>query len=82
MAKQMRDGEWYLSPAEASTLLQVSYKTLQRWAETKQISIWVGTNGSRKKIKKNVKIDFLQTPTGYRYYKRDSIEKLASQITT
>lgn len=81
MAK-MRDGEWYLSPSEASALLQVSYKTLQRWAETRNISVWVGTNGSRKKVKKKVNIQFFQTPTGYRYYKQDSIERLASQISS
>jgi excisionase family DNA binding protein len=80
MAKQMRDGDWYLSPAEASALLQVSYKTLQRWAETNRIKVWVGTNGSRRRVTKKVKIDFLRTPTGYRYYRRASIEKLASQI--
>ena len=80
MAKQMRDGDWYLSPAEASALLQVSYKTLQRWAETNNVTVWVGDNGSKKKQTLRVKIDFFQTPTGYRFYKRDSIEKLALRI--
>jgi hypothetical protein len=61
-------------------LLEISYKTLQRWAETKTITVWVGENGSRRKVTKRVQIDFYQTPTGYRYYKRDSIEKLASKI--
>ena len=79
MAKQLRNGEWYLSPGEASALLQISYKTLQRWAEIGTISVWIG-NGTKKKVTKRVKIDFFQTPTGYRYYKRDSIEKLVSEI--
>ena len=79
MAKQLRNGDWYLSPSEASALLHISYKTLQRWAEAKTITVWVG-NGHKRKVTKRVKIDFFQTPTGYRYYKRDSIEKLASQI--
>jgi DNA-binding transcriptional MerR regulator len=79
MAKQLRDGEWYLSPSEASAILQISYKTLQRWAEIGTISVWIG-NGTKKKVKKHVKIDVYQSPTGYRYYKRDSIERLASEI--
>jgi excisionase family DNA binding protein len=79
MAKQLRNGEWYLSPSEASALLQISYKTLQRWAEAKTINVWVG-NGTKRKVTRRVKIDFFQTPTGYRYYKRDSIERLRSQI--
>lgn len=77
--KQLRDGEWYLSPSEASAKLQISYKTLQRWAEVGTISVWIG-NGTKKKVRKEVKIDFFQTPTGYRYYKEASIEKLASEI--
>jgi DNA-binding transcriptional MerR regulator len=80
MAKQLRNGDWYLSPSEASALLQISYKTLQRWAETNTITVWVGMNGHRRKVTKRIQIEFFQTPTGYRYYKRESIEKLASKI--
>jgi excisionase family DNA binding protein len=78
MAKN-RNGERYLTPSEASALLQISYKTLQRWAEAKTITVWVG-NGTKKKVTMRVKIDFFQTPTGYRYYKQDSIEKLHARI--
>jgi excisionase family DNA binding protein len=80
MAKQLRNGDWYLSPAEAAALLEVSYKTLQRWAEAKKMTAWVGVNGSRRRVTRRVQIDFFQTPTGYRYYKRDSIERLARDL--
>ena len=80
MAKQLRNGDWYLTPAEASALLHISYKTLQRWAEAKApVTFWIG-NGTKKKVTRRVKIDFFKTPTGYRYYRRESIERLASQI--
>jgi excisionase family DNA binding protein len=75
------DGALYLSPTEASALLRVSYKTLQRWAETGFINAWVETNGSRQRKKKKIKIDYFQTPTGYRYYKHDSIERLSREVT-
>ncbi len=75
------DGHLYLSPMEASSLLKVSYKTLQRWAESGSINAWVQTNGSRKRKRKKVKIDYLQTPTGYRYYKQESIEKLSKAVS-
>lgn len=70
------NGEDYLSPLEASGLLQVSYKTLQRWAENGEMTVWVGQNGNKKKRRKRVKIEYMQTPTGYRYYRRRSIEDL------
>lgn len=76
------DGDLYLSPVEASTLLRVSYKTLQRWAESGFVSAWVGTNGSRRRMRKRIKIDYLQTPTGYRYYRQKSIEKLSREVST
>lgn len=79
MAKYI-DGDLYLSPMEASSLLRISYKTLQRWAETGFVNAWVRTNGSRKRMRKKVKIDYFQTPTGYRYYKRDSIERLSREV--
>lgn len=75
------DGDLYLSPMEASTVLRVSYKTLQRWAESGFINAWVKSNGSRKRELKEVKIDYLQTPTGYRYYKQESIEKLSKEVS-
>ena len=74
------DGDLYLSPTEASAKLRISYKTLQRWAESGSINAWVGTNGSRRRRRKKVKIDYLQTPTGYRYYKQESIEKLSRAV--
>lgn len=74
------DGSLYLSPMEASSVLRVSYKTLQRWAESGVINAWVENNGSRKRELKEVKIDYLQTPTGYRYYKQESIEKLSREV--
>jgi predicted site-specific integrase-resolvase len=75
------NGDVYLSPLEASGMLRVSYKTLQRWAETGEMSIWVGHQGARKKKRKKVKIDYMQTPTGYRYYRQDSIERLSKQVS-
>jgi hypothetical protein len=74
------EGALYLSPLEASSALRISYKTLQRWAESGEITIWVGTNGSRKKKKKKLKINYFQTPTGYRYYRQDSIERLCRTL--
>jgi DNA-binding transcriptional MerR regulator len=79
MAKLI-DGQMYLSPMEASSSLRVSYRTLQRWAESGIVSVWVGTNGSRKKKKMRMRIDYLQTPTGYRYYKREAIDRLAEEL--
>jgi predicted site-specific integrase-resolvase len=76
------DGEVYLSPLEASALVNVSYKTLQRWAETGKISVWVGDNGSRKREKKRIKIDYITTPTGYRYYQQESIKRLSSEVNS
>ena len=75
------DGDLYLSPMEASSLLRVSYKTLQRWAESGIIKAWVQSNGSRKRKEKKVKIEYLQTPTGYRYYKQKSIEQLSREVS-
>jgi excisionase family DNA binding protein len=74
------DGTIYLSPTEASALLRISYKTLQRWAESGFINAWVKTNGSRHRKKKKVKIDYFQTPTGYRYYSQESILKLSAEV--
>jgi DNA-binding transcriptional MerR regulator len=74
------DGDLYLSPMEASSLLRISYKTLQRWAESGIINAWVKSNGSRKRKEKKVKIEYLQTPTGYRYYKQESIERLSREV--
>jgi hypothetical protein len=80
MAKVI-DGDLYLSPMEASSLLRISYKTLQRWAESGFVNAWVGTNGSRRRTRKKVKIDYLQTPTGYRYYRQKSIEMLSKEVS-
>jgi excisionase family DNA binding protein len=74
------DGDLYLSPMEASALLRISYKTLQRWAETGSINAWVKANGTRRRKKRKVKIDYLQTPTGYRYYRQESIKKLSEEV--
>lgn len=79
MAKYI-DGDLYLSPMEASALLRISYKTLQRWAETGFVNAWIQTNGNRRRQRVEVKIDYFQTPTGYRYYKRDSIERLSREV--
>lgn len=74
------DGELYLSPLEASSILNVSYKTLQRWAESGAVTFWVGRNGSRRREQRPVQIDFLQTPTGFRLYRQASIEQLRQQF--
>ena len=75
------NGDLYLSPTEASAQLQVSYKTLQRWADSGEISTWENTNsGQKQRIKKKVDIDCFKTPTGYRYYKQESIEKLSREV--
>lgn len=79
MAKLV-DGELYLSPLEASSILKVSYKTLQRWAESGILTAWVGTNGSRRREQRPVQIEFLQTPTGFRLYRQSSIERLRDQL--
>ena len=80
MAK-IKDGVIYLSPTEASAMLQVSYKTLQRWAESGFINAWVDTNDGRQRRKKEIKIDYFQTPTGYRYYSQESIKKLFEEVS-
>lgn len=73
---KLMDGEVYLTPLEASAKLGVSYKTLQRWVEAGAVNTWVGTNGSRRRKLKPVKIDVRYTPTGYRFYRQKSIERL------
>lgn len=74
------DGDEYLLPNEASGILNVSHRTLQRWAEAKQVNIWVGTNGNLRRESKPIEIEYLQTTTRYRYYKKSSIEKLADEL--
>jgi DNA-binding transcriptional MerR regulator len=78
---KLMDGEVYLSPLEASAMLGVSYKTLQRWVEAGAVNTWVGTNsGSRRRKRKPVKIEVRYTPTGYRFYKQKSIERLCEEF--
>jgi DNA-binding transcriptional MerR regulator len=81
MAKLVNN-ELYLSPLEASAILQISYKTLQRWAETGTMNTWVGSHGSRRRKVQRVKIQYIKTPTGYRYYQRDSIESLLKRVAS
>ena len=73
MAKLI-DGHIYLSPLEASAALRISYKTLQRWAEGQQVSYW----SKGKRCKREVKIDMLVTPTGFRLYSQASIQSLVT----
>ncbi len=72
----------YMFPHEASARLNVSHKTLQRWAESQQMSIWVDRDGSMRRETKPVQIEYVQTTTRYRYYKRASIEKLAEELNS
>lgn len=70
------DGEVYLSPFEASAMLGVSYKTLQRWVDKGSLNAWVGANGSRRRERRPVEIQVKYTPTGYRLYAEKSIRRL------
>ena len=74
------DGEIYLSPQEASTVLGISYKTLQRWVEAGEASTWVGTNGNRRRKSRRVNIEVRYTPTGYRLYNQKSIQRLHESL--
>jgi DNA-binding transcriptional MerR regulator len=76
------DGEMYLSPLEASAMLGVSYKTLQRWATSGWLNAWVGTNGKRRREKREVNLDVHLTPTGYRLYGQKSLERLRASVIT
>ena len=75
------DGEVYLSPLEASAMLGISYKTLQRWVETGTVNAWVGTHGSRRREVRPVDIEVRYTPTGYRLYKQKSIQRLCETFS-
>lgn len=75
------EGKIYLSPNEASQMLRVSYKTIQRWAESGKITLWIGEPGSKKRRHKRIRIKFEQMPTGYRYYARDSLLRVKDIIT-
>ncbi len=77
---RMLDGELYLSPQEASQMLHVSYKTLQRWADAGVMNVWTGTNGSRARKQKRVRIDLRYTAAGYRLYRAKSIERLSKDL--
>lgn len=74
------EGEWWLSPNEAASLLGISYKTLQRWTEGKKMNVWTGPNGKRKRIKRTIKIEVRHTPTGYRLYRSSDIDKLNANL--
>ena len=74
------DGELYLSPQEASAQLQISYKTLQRWADAGERWIWVRGNGHREKQRLPVQLDVRYTPTGYRLYGQSSVLRLREQF--
>lgn len=74
------DGEVYLSPIEASAILGVSYKTLQRWVEAGEVTAWVGTNGSRRRESRPVNVDVRYTPTGYRLYNQRNIQQLRDAL--
>ena len=70
------EGKKYLSPTEASAVLVVSPKTLQRWAEAGEIHHRVKGRLEKKKID----IEVIKAPTGYRYYSAKSIEDLAEEF--
>ena len=75
------EGDFYLSPDEASTMLGISYKTLQRWVEAGHASYWKRINGKRKRAQREILITVKFTPTGYRIYKAADIEKLRAAFT-
>jgi DNA-binding transcriptional MerR regulator len=74
------NGEFYLSPMEASRELNVSYKTLERWAENGIRSAWENGESGRRREQKDIKVEYIKTPTGYRYYKLQSIQELSKQL--
>jgi excisionase family DNA binding protein len=80
MAKMMDDGEFFLSPQEASSILNVSYKTLQRWAENGERQVWVKEEKRRVKKKLPVEIDIRTTNAGHRLYSLSSIQHLSEVL--
>ncbi len=70
------DGEIYLSPMEASQILGISHKTLERWAEAGSLP----NRGSKNRARKKIALEVVRTATGYRYYKREGIQKLSQQL--
>lgn len=79
---RMVDGEVYLSPLEASTMLGISYKTLQRWVEAGEVNAWVGTNGSRRREPRRINVKLRFTRTGYRLYNQKGIQELCESLAT
>lgn len=60
------NSEVYLSPMEASQQLGISYKTLQRWAESGNLPIKEAKEWKQQKIN----IELVKTRTGHRYYSK------------
>jgi len=75
------EGELYLSPDEASAMLGVSYKTLQRWVEAGHAAYWKRINGKRKRAQRKISVTAKFTPTGYRIYKAADIKQLLAEFT-
>ena len=76
MAKLMDDGELFLSPHEASSILKVSYKTLQRWTEQGERAVWINKDGHRTKEKLPVHIAVRTTNAGHRLYSHNGVQEL------
>lgn len=84
------DGEEFLSPQEAASLLAISYKTLQRWSDAGGRWVWVRphTNGNGngnhvprpQKVWRSVEIDFTFSRAGHRLYRRKDVERLVKEL--
>jgi DNA-binding transcriptional MerR regulator len=80
MAKLMDDGEWFLLPHEASSMLKVSYKTLQRWTERGERHVWVRQDGHRTMQSLPVDIPVRTTDAGHRLYSLNGVQQLSRAL--
>lgn len=72
------EGVIYYSPMEAGMYLGVSPRTLQRWADSGHIRTRAKSNGNH--VEKEIDLHAIRTPTGYRYYSKQSVESLALEL--
>jgi excisionase family DNA binding protein len=70
----------YLSPFEASAVLGISYKTLERWVDAGGMNVWAQQGARRKRVWKRLAIKRIVTPTGYRLYEQASIDALRNSF--